>query len=181
MPTKHLKKLAGALITLSLATLSLTAQAEDATLDLYLARHGQTAWNLEKRLQGATDNALNDTGKAQARQLGEKLKGVGFSAVYASSLARARETAALAVPDVAPHPARPGGAQLRQVRGHVRGRPRRRPRRRVQAPRRQPGRRPGRRRIPQQPGPTGRPAVEQIRTGRPKAACWSSATAASRR
>lgn len=104
MPTKHLKKLAGALITLSLATLSLTAQAEDATLDLYLARHGQTAWNLEKRLQGATDNALNDTGKAQARQLGEKLKGVSFSAVYASSLARARETATLAVPDVAPTP-----------------------------------------------------------------------------
>ena len=104
MPTKHLKKLAGALITLSLATLSLTAQAEDAMLDLYLARHGQTAWNLEKRLQGATDNALNDTGKAQARQLGEKLKGVGFSAIYTSNLARARETAALAVPDVASTP-----------------------------------------------------------------------------
>ena len=31
MPTKHLKKLAGALITLSLATLSLTAQAEDGS------------------------------------------------------------------------------------------------------------------------------------------------------
>ena len=101
MPTKHLKKLAG---VLALATLSIAAQAEEATQDVYLARHGQTAWNLEKRLQGATDNALNDTGKAQARQLGERLKGVGFSAVYASSLARARETAALAVPDVAPMP-----------------------------------------------------------------------------
>ena len=101
MPTKHLKKLAG---FLALATLSIAAQAEEATQDVYLARHGQTAWNLEKRLQGATDNALNDTGKAQARQLGERLKGVGFSAVYASSLARARETAALAVPDVAPMP-----------------------------------------------------------------------------
>jgi broad specificity phosphatase PhoE len=101
MPTKHLKKLAGAL---ALASLSLTAQAGEAVLDVYLARHGQTAWNLEKRLQGATDNALNDTGKAQARQLGEKLKGVSFSAVYASSLARARETATLAVPDVAPTP-----------------------------------------------------------------------------
>ena len=101
MPTKHLKKIAGAL---ALATLSLAAQAEEATLDIYLARHGQTAWNLEKRLQGATDNALNDTGKGQARQLGEKLKGVGFAAVYTSSLARARETAALAVPEVAPTP-----------------------------------------------------------------------------
>lgn len=101
MPTKHLKKLAGAL---ALASLSLTAQAGEGTLDVYLARHGQTAWNLEKRLQGATDNALNDTGKAQARQLGEKLKGVSFSAVYASSLARARETATLAVPDVTPTP-----------------------------------------------------------------------------
>lgn len=101
MHTKHLKKLAGAL---ALASVSLAAQAGDAVLDVYLARHGQTAWNLEKRLQGATDNALNETGKAQARQLGEKLKGVGFSAIYTSSLARARETAALAVPDVAATP-----------------------------------------------------------------------------
>lgn len=101
MPTKHLKKIAGAL---ALASISLAAQAEEAVLDVYLARHGQTAWNLEKRLQGATDNPLNDTGKAQARQLAERLKGVGFSAIYTSSLARARESAALAVPDVASTP-----------------------------------------------------------------------------
>ncbi|BBN87333.1 histidine phosphatase family protein [Azospira sp. I09] len=77
---------------------SLPARAEEAVLDLYLARHGQTAWNLEKRLQGSTDNPLNDTGRSQARQLGEKLAGENFAAVYSSSLARARESAALARP-----------------------------------------------------------------------------------
>ncbi|MDD3352646.1 histidine phosphatase family protein [Zoogloea sp.] len=94
---RTLLTLAGAL---TLATGSLTAQAADAVLDIYLARHGQTAWNLEKRLQGATDNVLNDTGKSQARQLGDTLKGVRFTAVYTSSLVRARETAAIALPKV---------------------------------------------------------------------------------
>ena len=101
MPTINLKKLAGAL---ALASMAVVAHAEEAVLDIYLARHGQTAWNLEKRLQGATDNVLNETGKGQARQLGDTLKGVGFSAVYTSSLARARETATLAAPGVTPTP-----------------------------------------------------------------------------
>ena len=101
MPTIKLKKLAGAL---ALAAVAVVAHAEEPVLDIYLARHGQTAWNLEKRLQGATDNVLNETGKGQARQLGDTLKGVGFSAVYASSLARARETATLAAPGVTPTP-----------------------------------------------------------------------------
>ena len=108
MPTINLKKLAG---TLALASVAVVAHAEEPVLDIYLARHGQTAWNLEKRLQGATDNVLNETGKGQARQLGDTLKGVGFSAVYASSLARARETATLAAPG--PRQLRPGPQGIR--------------------------------------------------------------------
>src|SRR6218665_665560 len=70
------------------------AQGEDTVLDLYLVRHGQTAWNLEKRLQGATDNVLNETGRRQANELGQRLAGVKFTHIYSSGLKRAQETAA---------------------------------------------------------------------------------------
>lgn len=71
-----------------------TTPADDPVLDLYLVRHGQTAWNLEKRLQGATDNALNETGRRQAAELAPRLAGVKFAHIYSSALRRAQETAA---------------------------------------------------------------------------------------
>jgi broad specificity phosphatase PhoE len=60
---------------------------------ILLARHGETDWNREKRWQGLADLALNDRGREQARALAEKLEVVLFSAVYASDLRRAYETA----------------------------------------------------------------------------------------
>lgn len=97
-------RLAAVLLPLLLLLASGLAQAGEPVLDLYLARHGQTDWNLEKRLQGSTDNHLNETGRAQARQLGDKLAGIRFAAIYHSSLARAGETAALARPGQAGKP-----------------------------------------------------------------------------
>ena len=70
------------------------AQSEEAVLDLYLVRHGQTGWNLEKRLQGSTDNLLNETGRRQAAELGQRMAGVKFAHIYSSGLKRAQETAA---------------------------------------------------------------------------------------
>lgn len=87
-------------LCLLLALAAGTALADTPVLDIYLARHGQTDWNLEKRLQGGTDNPLNDTGRQQAKQLGDKLAGVPIKAVYSSGLVRARETAVLALPAV---------------------------------------------------------------------------------
>jgi broad specificity phosphatase PhoE len=60
---------------------------------LYVARHGETDWNLTTRWQGHTDVPLNETGRAQARQLGERLRGKGIAAAVASDLSRAQETA----------------------------------------------------------------------------------------
>ncbi len=59
----------------------------------YLVRHGQTDWNIEKRLQGQSDIPLNDAGRAEAALLSEKLDGVAFTACFASDLQRAAETA----------------------------------------------------------------------------------------
>jgi probable phosphoglycerate mutase len=60
---------------------------------VYLARHGQTAYNLEGRFQGQQAVPLDDTGRAQAAELAERAAGYGFRALWCSPLLRARETA----------------------------------------------------------------------------------------
>lgn len=60
---------------------------------IFLARHGETSWNREGRWQGHTDIELNDAGRAQARALGELLRGHQIGRVHTSDLSRARQTA----------------------------------------------------------------------------------------
>lgn len=43
-------------------------------LHLYIARHGQTQWNVEKRMQRWQDSDLTELGQYNARALGERLK-----------------------------------------------------------------------------------------------------------
>ena len=59
----------------------------------YYLRHGQTDWNLNKRLQGNADIPLNDTGIAQAHEAKEKLAGQPIATICTSPLQRARKTA----------------------------------------------------------------------------------------
>ncbi len=59
---------------------------------IFIARHGQTEWNVKGLWQGVTDTALTEVGKEQARQLAESLVGSSIKKVYTSNLQRANIT-----------------------------------------------------------------------------------------
>jgi broad specificity phosphatase PhoE len=60
---------------------------------IYLARHGQTAYNLEGRFQGHLPVPLDATGRRQAAELAELAAAHDFAILWCSPLLRARETA----------------------------------------------------------------------------------------
>ncbi|MDB5732094.1 MAG: histidine phosphatase family protein [Variovorax sp.] len=60
---------------------------------LIAVRHGETAWNVDTRIQGQLDIPLNDTGLWQARRAATALAEEPVAAIYASDLARAWQTA----------------------------------------------------------------------------------------
>lgn len=64
---------------------------------VYLVRHGETPWNVERRFQGQLNVALSAAGREQARAVAGWLAGrpVRFIAIYSSDLRRAAETAAV--------------------------------------------------------------------------------------
>lgn len=62
-------------------------------IDILLIRHGETAWNVEKRMQGHCDIGLNALGLRQAAALGRALQQEHFDAIYSSDLQRAMVTA----------------------------------------------------------------------------------------
>ena len=71
---------------------------------IYLIRHGETAWNAQRRAQGHLDSPLTEMGRAQARSMGERLadelEQSGYApsrvVVRSSPLGRVRETLAIA-------------------------------------------------------------------------------------
>lgn len=62
---------------------------------IYLIRHGETDWNGEKRIMGRSPLPLNERGREQVRLLASALKGEGITTIYASAVARAKETASI--------------------------------------------------------------------------------------
>jgi broad specificity phosphatase PhoE len=63
--------------------------------DLYLVRHGETATNRARLIQGWNNEPLNALGRWQAERAAARLANVGLQALYASPLDRARETATI--------------------------------------------------------------------------------------
>lgn len=81
----------------------------DGITRLVAIRHGETAWNAERRLQGQLDIPLNAVGERQAASLAEALRHEGLERVVASDLGRAWRTAqALALPLGLPLTPEPG-------------------------------------------------------------------------
>jgi probable phosphoglycerate mutase len=66
---------------------------DDQLTRIVAIRHGETAWNVDTRIQGQLDIALNATGRWQAGRLARALADEPLDAIYASDLARAFETA----------------------------------------------------------------------------------------
>jgi probable phosphoglycerate mutase len=66
-----------------------------ASTRIILMRHGETDWNTAGRLQGQSDTPLNALGRVQAQRAAQRLAREPVTAVYASDLARAFETASI--------------------------------------------------------------------------------------
>ena len=64
--------------------------------EIYLVRHGETAWSLTGRHTGLTDLPLTERGEARAQLLKERLRVIRFARVFSSPLRRARHTGELA-------------------------------------------------------------------------------------
>ncbi|HXV28665.1 MAG TPA: histidine phosphatase family protein [bacterium] len=80
---------------------------------LFLIRHGETAWNRKKRYQGQTDISLTQDGRDQARDMARALKSVKIDMIYSSSLKRARQTALILSKEVGVRPV--WDARLREL------------------------------------------------------------------
>lgn len=93
--------------------------------DLYFTRHGQTVWNVENKICGATDSALTELGHRQAAELGEKIKaeGLKIDEIIFSPLERAADTAKH-ISEITGIPARMEPRLMEQNFGRYEGTPR---------------------------------------------------------
>lgn len=65
---------------------------DSSIIRVFVVRHGQTEWNIEKILQGHKDIPLNEEGHKQAKLLGDRLKDIKFDCWVSSDLTRCIQT-----------------------------------------------------------------------------------------
>lgn len=66
-------------------------------MNLYVVRHGETIWNVERKVQGITDIPLTDKGRSEAKELQDLISTLNIDVVISSPLDRARETAKILI------------------------------------------------------------------------------------
>ena len=66
-------------------------------MNLYVVRHGETIWNVERKVQGITDIPLTDNGRDEAKELQDLINTLNIDVVISSPLDRARETAKILI------------------------------------------------------------------------------------
>ncbi|MCK6503847.1 histidine phosphatase family protein [Myxococcota bacterium] len=89
--------------------------ARPGVVSVVLVRHGQTAWNRERRFLGRTDVPLDERGRREAMVVGQRLAGLPVDRVVSSPLSRAADTArAIAAPHGLPVQAHPELVELAQ-------------------------------------------------------------------
>lgn len=67
---------------------------------IYIIRHGQTDWNLSRRLQGHNSVPLNETGRQEAEKARKKINSLKIDKIISSDLLRARQTAEIVNKDL---------------------------------------------------------------------------------
>ncbi|MFT2816318.1 histidine phosphatase family protein [Leifsonia sp. A12D58] len=88
---------------------------------LSIVRHGQTDWNLHKKIQGSTDIPLNATGRAEAAAVGSALRERDWDAIVTSPLKRAHETARIIAGEVGLAPPRVIAELTERHHGQIEG------------------------------------------------------------
>ncbi|MBM7605042.1 putative phosphoglycerate mutase [Metabacillus crassostreae] len=73
--------------------------SNEKKVTLYFIRHGETQYNVEKRMQGFCDSPLTEKGIMQARSVGRSLTNTIFEAAYSSDSQRVLDTAKFAIGD----------------------------------------------------------------------------------
>ena len=84
-----------------------------AATRIIAVRHGETAWNVDTRIQGQLDIGLNNRGLWQAQRVGQALADEAIDHVYSSDLSRAHTTAQA----IAQHASMPSARTVRLHRG----------------------------------------------------------------
>lgn len=59
----------------------------------YIARHGETEWNVKRLIQGTSDSPLTEKGIQDAKKIAKELKDIKFDLIFSSDLLRAKRTA----------------------------------------------------------------------------------------